>query len=137
MWGTGKVVTIDLLSHNASSADADISKPSYTQLSKKSWVYLHHKIQKICTRKKNVLSSVKLFMNVILIVLFKGDVMSLLKKILSPIIRIVHSSLRFWKNEEKPHDPHQKQGTTHYSCMLELHAYNKRKAILQNRKIEQ
>lgn len=60
--------------------------------------------------------------------------MSLLKKILSPIISIVPSNLKPGGNKES-HNPPPKQSTTHYSCMFELHEYNKRKAIMQNRAI--
>lgn len=62
--------------------------------------------------------------------------MSLWKKILSPITRIVPSSLKFGKTDKGPHNPPPKQSTTHYACMFELHEYNKRKTILQNSKIE-
>lgn len=63
--------------------------------------------------------------------------MNLLKKILSPMIGIIPSSLRLGKNGKGQHSPQPKQSTTHYSCMFELHEYNKRKALLQNSKIEQ
>lgn len=63
--------------------------------------------------------------------------MSLLKKMLSPIMGIVPFGLKLGKNDKGQRTPPKKQSTTHYSCMFELHEYNKRKAIAQNRKAEQ
>lgn len=55
--------------------------------------------------------------------------MSLLKKILSPIMGIVPSSLghRHGGNKKESLITPKKQSTTRYSCMFELHEYNKKK----------
>lgn len=62
--------------------------------------------------------------------------MSLLKKILSPIVGIVPSGLRSKGNDSVEDKKGIKQSTTYYSCMYELHEYNKKKALMQNSKIE-
>ncbi len=64
--------------------------------------------------------------------------MSFLKKVFSPMIGVIHSGLKFERgSKDNTQNTPQKQSTTHYSCMFELHEYNKRKALLQNSKIEE